>query len=437
VAREPLVVWLYGTKIAVLSEPSNRRLRLEFNQEAEERFRPQSVVLSASMPIDVSRRPNGVPVRVFFHGLLPEGEARVSISEEFGVTNGDDFGLLAAIGRDCAGAVVLQPEGERAPSTPTLESVLEPGDLQRAIEEIRERPLGAADDVRVSLAGAQDKLLLTQQSDGRWARPVGGTPSTHILKPQDMRFGGYAASEAFCLDLARQLGLTTVEATLVQIADRPTVIVSRYDRMATSDGIIRLHQEDALQALGRDASKYESDGGPSLRSVAKLLTTHARRADLVRLLELTTLNVVVGNADAHAKNLSILHPADGSIELAPAYDVTPTTFYTAIPTSRGVVAMSDTLGMKVNSKRSINEVTAADLIAEGRSWGMRQEEVEEAVMGTIESIGSLVGEAAKRWGIPDEMAEFVAARGSRLKAAGPAGPEQARGRRRPESRLDN
>jgi HipA-like protein len=71
VAREPLVVWLYGTKIAVLSEPSNRRLRLEFNQEAEERFRPQSVVLSASMPIDVSRRPNGVPVRVFFHGLLP------------------------------------------------------------------------------------------------------------------------------------------------------------------------------------------------------------------------------------------------------------------------------------------------------------------------------------------------------------------------------
>jgi serine/threonine-protein kinase HipA len=168
VARQALGVWLYGSKIAVLSEPTNRRLRLGFNQEAEERFRPQSLVLSTSMPIDVSRRPNGVPVRVFFHGLLPEAEARVRISEEFGITNGDDFGLLAAIGRDCAGAVVLQPEGERAPSTTAPEGVLETGDLERAVEEIRERPLGAADDVRVSLAGVQDKLLLTQHSDGRW-----------------------------------------------------------------------------------------------------------------------------------------------------------------------------------------------------------------------------------------------------------------------------
>ena len=179
-ARNALAVRLYGSHIGTLFSLGYRKLRFTFTPEAEDRFRPGSPVFSASMPIDSIRRPNAVPVRIFFGALLPEGAQRLRISEKFAVAPGDDFGLLEAIGRDCAGAVIIEPDETLGDNTGRLEPMTI-DELSDAIANVADRPLGELDGVRISLAGAQEKLVLAKTEDGRWAWPVDGAPSTHIF----------------------------------------------------------------------------------------------------------------------------------------------------------------------------------------------------------------------------------------------------------------
>jgi serine/threonine-protein kinase HipA len=412
--RDPLDVWLYDTLVGRLSEPGRNRLRLDFTEEAEIRFGLGSAVLSAALPIDTTKRPSGLAVRAFFAGLLPEGEARDQIEREFDVARSDDFGLLAAIGRDCAGAIVLLPTGQ-LPIEPagTLE-LLGAGELETAIAGLADKPLGADGTVRVSLAGLQQKLLLATDGDDHWGRPVNGYPSTHILKPQDMRLAHYAVAEAFCLDLAGRLGLPASRVLVIDVGARPVLVVARYDRTVGHRGVERIHQEDAAQALSVDirsgGSKYEADGGPSLRDFARLIAGVAGPEDVRQLLRLVTCNVIVGNADAHAKNVSLLHLRDGSSRLAPAYDLTPTTFYRRVPAARGPRDLSDDLGMFVNSKRSVHEVTRDDLVAEGSSWGLITRDAQSVVVGALEAARVHVHDAANFVGAPGAILAFVEGR---------------------------
>ncbi|MHB8246488.1 MAG: type II toxin-antitoxin system HipA family toxin [Acidimicrobiales bacterium] len=434
-ARQSLDVWLYDTYLGVLSEPRPGKPRLDYTGEAEARFRPGSTILSISMPIDLVRKPNGVAVRAFFNGLLPEGTNRTRLEEEFGVAAGDDFGLLAAIGRDCAGAVVVLPSGSEAPSK--VGHFAEVGDewIAEAVRGIDDRPLGADEEVRVSLAGAQEKLLLARTPEGRWARPADGAPSTHIFKPQDMRLYGYAAGEAFCLELAHRLSLTDVEVSVATIAGRPVLVVSRYDRHMTEHRVERIHQEDATQALAVDLSgnrgrlKYESQGGPSLRDLAGVLRTYAGAEDLDKLIRTMVLNVAVGNSDAHAKNFSILHPPHGAVALAPAYDVTPTAFYRGVPTPVGANDLTDKLGLRINGRASVHAVTADDLIAEAASWGVRRSRAAQVVESALGTISESLNGAADAAGVPEEIAAFVSERAATLtegKAAGANEPTTSR-----------
>ena len=309
--RDPLDVWFYDTLVGRLSEPGRNRLRLDFTEEAEIRFGLGSAVLSAALPIDTTKRPSGLAVRAFFAGLLPEGEARDQIEREFDVAWSDDFGLLAVIGRDCAGAIVLLPTGQ-PPIEPagTLE-LLGAGELETAIVGLADKPLGADGTVRVLLAGLQQKLLLATDGDDHWGRPVNGYPSTHILKPQDMRLAHYAVAEAFCLDLAGRLGLLAFTRPCHSRRGQARSCRRGDDRTVGHRGVERIHQEDAAQALSVDirsgGSKYEADGGPSLRDFARLIAGVAGPEDVRQLLRLVTCNVIVGNADVDAKNVSLLH----------------------------------------------------------------------------------------------------------------------------------
>lgn len=427
-ARPALDVWLYGTLVGRLSEAKAAKLRLEFTVEAEDRFRPGSLVLSLSMPLDTSRSPKSNVVRAFFAGLLPEGDAHDTIADEFAVARNDHFGLLGAIGRECAGAVILQPAGSPPPGSAGHLELLGEGDLESLVAGLREHPLGADPnmDIRVSGTGVQEKLLLARTADGRWGRPVGGAPSTHILKPQDMRLDGYAAAEDFCLRLARAIGLTDVDSRVVEVAGRPVVVVSRYDRQFNAaGGVERIHQEDVCQALAVDPAsggdKYQDRGGPSLKDFAATLDRFAQPEELSKLLALTTLNVAIGNADAHAKNLSVLHPADGSIRLAPAYDLTPTTFYKNVPTSRGPKDLSDKLAMWVNHKQSIHKVTVEDLVSEAATWGQPAAVARAAIEATLAGMVANLDAAASATAVPAAIVEFVAERVDALRAGTPAG----------------
>lgn len=290
--------------------------------------------LSQSLPLDDEPAP-GV-VHAYFGGLLPEGEPRRLLARRLGVSERNDFALLAAIGGDCAGAITLAPPGALAHDEREDDVTwLDDAHLAELIATLPDRPMLADEDgeVRLSLAGAQDKLPVVRDASGRIGITSGRTPSTHILKMPIARFPGTVVNEAFCLAFGYHLGVLTVEAWPQRAGDVPYLLVQRYDRRGAYDGlgprIVRLHQEDFCQALGIPSErKYEVEGGPSLADCFSLVrrATTVPAAHTLVLLDAVGLNFLVGNHDAHGKNFSLLRSPERT-ELAPFYDVLSTVAY--------------------------------------------------------------------------------------------------------------
>jgi serine/threonine-protein kinase HipA len=428
--RPVLHVWLYGRHLGILRAPSFGKLRFEPDPSVLDRWPLGSTVLSVALPFN-GRVPNGVAVRAFFDGLLPEGEARTALERAFGLARGDAFSLLRELGRDCAGAVVLTPDPGEVPGddteVPGEVRPLSEAELVEAVAGLQDRPLGASAEVRVSLAGQQAKLLLCRLDDGTFGRPVGGTPTDVLLKPEPASFPGYVGNEAFCMRLAHAVGLTTVVVDTIEVGGRAVLVVPRYDRTVDDRGRRRrVHQEDCCQALAVDCSmqdrKYERDGGPSLAKVAAVLDRHGQPGDRRRLLAATTFNVAMGNADAHGKNLSLLHHADGSAELAPLYDVSCTVRYEAVETPTGRRRLSTELGMTVNGVTSVDRVLASDLVGEAVRWGLPSGDAERVVESTLHAVRSGVHRLATEVGhIDDEVVQVVGERTDSLLAGVPAG----------------
>ncbi len=292
-----LAVWLYGERVALIHRDRGRP-RLAYTSEALARYTLGTPLLSLSLPVVNRLYPQGV-VRPFIDGLLPEGESRTSIARDVGVLAADTYGLIRELGRDCAGAIVIQPADDPAPpeATTTTAEALDPEEIEALVSNLRSAPLGAGGRVRISLAGIQEKLLLTRMRDGAWGRPVDGTPSTHILKPEIAAYPNTVENEAFCMRVAKHLGLDVAHVETTEVAARKLLIVERYDRTVGADGSVeRIHQEDFCQATGTAPdTKYEEDGGPSLRQIAGILQSVAAADSLVRLLRAVTVNVLIGN----------------------------------------------------------------------------------------------------------------------------------------------
>jgi serine/threonine-protein kinase HipA len=285
------------------------------------------------------------------------------------------------------------------------------------VDELPDHPLGLHDDSELSIAGLQDKMLLVALDNGGWGRPVRGRPSTHVLKVEDHRFPGLAAAEAACLALARSVDLTTVDASVVSLAGRSCLIVSRFDRAVTADGTVRrIHQEDACQALGRDPEnargrgKYEDAGGPSLREVADLLDRYAAdpESQLRRLVAAVTFTVCIGNADAHGKNVGILHPTADRIELAPLYDTVPTVLWSNLR-SRGA--------MSLNGRWLLPDVTLDDVVDEAAAWRVPRQAALQVAASTAERLATAATSLAGAMPLTDRLAGLVAARAGELLAA--------------------
>jgi serine/threonine-protein kinase HipA len=305
--------------------------------------------LSQSLPLDGSF---GVTQAVaYFGGLLPEGRPRELLARHLGVSSGNDFALLEQIGGDTAGAISLLPPGASA-TAPVGADVdwLDDDDLADLIDTLPSRPMHADPDgeYRLSLAGTQDKLPVVADEHGRIGTTKGRTPSTHILKTPIDRLPDTVPNEAFCLRLGRELGIDTVEAQPHRIMGREYLLVARYDRDWSADNPERLHQEDFCQALGVPTSrKYEAEGGPGISDCFELIrsATEVPARETIRLLDYVALSFLVGNHDAHAKNLSLLYrPGTSAAALAPAYDVLSTIAY------RKVQPMSRKMAMKLGGE---------------------------------------------------------------------------------------
>jgi len=288
---------------------------------------PGSLPLSVSLPLrdevyaDDEARP-------FFANLLPEGEIRLAIAQGLGVSEENDFKLLEALGGECAGAVALLPEGS-APEMAASYRPLSDASLQQMIVATPRRPLIVGrKGLRLSLAGAQEKVAVYLEGK-RLFLPLAGSVSSHILKPQIPRFPGTVENEAYCMQLARRSDLPVPES-FIRTGAEPVYVVERYDRVRNAAGKLeRIHQEDFCQALGvPPGQKYESEGGPTFARCMDLVARVCREParDQMTLLRWLTFNLVVGNADAHAKNLSLLIDRDG-FRLAPFCDMLCTAVY--------------------------------------------------------------------------------------------------------------
>lgn len=291
-----------------------------------------AVPVSHSLPLRAD--PYGKrQLRPFFAGLLPEESQRRRIAAVLGIPEDDDFALLEAIGGECAGALTILPRGER----PREEGgILSPCPEERLAELVRALPyrpmLAGEKGLRLSLAGAQSKLPVVYR-DGAFWLPQDGAPSTHILKPELSEwFKGIVHNEHACMTLARALGLPVAGTRVVEAGGIPCLLVERYDRAveAATGRVRRIHQEDFCQALGRPPErKYQSEGGPLAREIVRLLrsgwsTSPAR--DILAFVDLAAYNAIIGNADAHGKNYSMLY--DGRTRrLAPGYDLVATVFW--------------------------------------------------------------------------------------------------------------
>lgn len=404
---DQLAVWLNGTRIALIDQERGR-LRLTYTDNALARYPLGMPLLSLSLPLTPERYTHGL-VRSFLDGLLPEGEPREVIAHDLGLLREDTYGLIRALGRDCAGALVIQPADEAAPQQPktlTAEPLTD-AEIGELVSNLRSAPLGVGGRVRISLAGVQEKLLLTMMPDGRWGRPVDGTPSTHILKPEIDRFPQTVENEVFCMRLAGNLGLRVPAVEMTTIAGRRLIVVERYDRMVHADGSVeRIHQEDFCQATGiPPEKKYEEDGGPSLRRIAEIVQDVASSAALDELLRVVTLNVAIGNGDAHGKNYSLLHEASGALRLTPVYDLVCTLVYG-----------DDRLAMYVDNVHRTNRVTGVRLVNEAARWGMSRRRARDVVADLLDRIPA-AAEAARgeTEGLPPDVPAAVESQVARLR----------------------
>lgn len=261
----------------------------------------------------------------YFTNLLPEAKMLTALSRKLGIAEEDKFSLLQAIGGDCAGAVSLYPPDVDHPGP--NEYKYEPfseKDLEKKIAELGINPLLAAEERRLSLAGGMEKLPVYIKNN-RIYLPLNGAPTTHIIKTPVKDLQGVVTNEAYCMSLAKNMGFDVPDVDILKVRDISLYVVKRYDRKIGDQDVVRLVQEDFCQALNRNSQqKYNY----SLKDCFDLIRRECSNPieDSRKFFNLVLFNGLIGNADGHAKNISLLHNENGTA-LAPFYDLVSTLVY--------------------------------------------------------------------------------------------------------------
>ena len=321
----------------------------------------------------------------WFANLLPEGAVREHIVRDLKLPN-TDFDLLRAIGGECAGALSILPV-DRQPSGQRQYRALTEKDLAElaahrgqiyAVWPADERP-------RLSLAGAQDKCPVLLRDD-RYFLPQGEATSSHILKFELADYRHLPAYETFTTQLAAAIGLPVVDITLRSIGRTRYAQIARYDRLRDERGEVqRLHQEDFCQALGYGhEKKYQEHGGPSFAQCYRLVQDASSEPaiDAQHLLRWQIFNVLVGNSDGHAKNLSLVHQPDGATRLAPFYDLVCT---------RAIERIDYHLAFDVGGERNPSVITPARWEALARHCDVRPQFLGNLVRETADALQEKIG----------------------------------------------
>lgn len=350
--------------------------------------------LSVSLPLRKERFTRN-ECRGFFAGILPEEGKREIIAHNLGISARNDFAMLERIGGECAGAVTFIPARQPLPVHDYHYRAISSKELADIFKELPKRPLLAGrEGIRLSLAGAQDKIVVRIEGD-EISLPLAGAPSTHILKPSIERFAGVVFNEAFTMQLALAAGLLAAKVEVRATEQIDYLSVERYDRRHLQSGttttLDRLHQEDFCQALNIVPElKYQKEGGPSLKQCFGLVrnVSSAPVIDLARLLDAVIYNYLIGNNDAHGKNFSLLYHGAGTahqeIRLAPLYDAICTVYYPEL---------SNEMAMKIGDEYRSERVTPREFEKLAEEAGLakplvrrRVPELAETVLNAIKGL---------------------------------------------------
>lgn len=345
--------------------------------------------ISSRLPITQAAASHA-DTRVFFDGLLPEATLRTELARIWRCDPLDWIALLQAVGRESAGAISVVPAGEPLPE-PGPVKWCDERQLAERIERLPTVPLGddPEDGIRVSLGGAQDKLALVRDGD-RWGLPLPGTASTHIAKPDFSRptLPHLAVNEYVSCRWAALVGVPTAATDLIRVGERRVLISERFDRQGAHPEVMRLHQEDFAQLTGRlPVHKYEENGGPSVADCLEAIDAVSAQPLVDRrvFLDAVWLNALLGNADAHAKNYSLL--LDGRAwRLAPLYDINCTLVYEGI--DHGLAMRLD--GKTSGRRTPPDHLTGVALARALASWGFKTKRSLRAAAGRMQTLAERV-----------------------------------------------
>lgn len=336
-----LTVRYQGTVVGELTAPEGR---LAFEYSNAWRSDPKAFPLSPRLPLANEPQPPD-EVTYFFANLLPEGPILDALSSLRRLPRSNLFRLLAEFGRECAGAFEITSPDDDGAGAGAHYLPYPPQQLAEDLDALRRNVplLHLHGELRLSMAGAQNKIPV-HYIDGELFLPAAGAASTWILKPalEPTQFPDSVANEAACMRLAKALGLDVPRVEILE-ATAPVLLVERYDREMVDGEIRRTHQLDFCQLAGLlPAQKYQADGGPGFPDIFRLVDEHTRTPALERLkvVDWLVFNYLIGNADAHAKNLSI-HFATGPARITPLYDLLSTIQWPGL---------SDRMAMKIGTE---------------------------------------------------------------------------------------
>ncbi|HEY2023686.1 type II toxin-antitoxin system HipA family toxin [Paraburkholderia sp.] len=386
---------------------------------------PQGRPLSLSLPFTPGNQPyRGQIVADYFDNLLPDSEPiRRRIAARYRTGSTAPFALLAALGRDCVGALQMLPPDEEPTDLTSIRgrelSEAEIAALLRGATSAA--PLGQHDpleDLRLSIAGAQEKTALLRDRN-RWLLPEGSTPTTHIFKlplglvgnmRADMRTS--VENEWLCSQIIAAYGLSVARCEIARFDDQKALIVERFDRRPASDAswIVRLPQEDMCQATGTSAlHKYESDGGPGIEAIMQVLAGSSRAAaDRRNFFTTQMIFWLLAATDGHAKNFSIAHLPGNRYDATPLYDVLSA--HPIIGSGAGRLPVQKVkMAMAVRGKNAhylLNEIQRRHWIAQGQRVGFSAADVDAMIAGVTEQTDTVIDAVSSR--LPDDFPMDVA-----------------------------